>query len=993
MTFNEDSRVKIPALIHLEKLGYEYLPIRSLEKDPETNIDLKTFTESLKRINPESSDDEIEMYKKQVLASLGNDDLGKVFYSKLINQSGVRLIDFDNFDNNSFNCVTEYECEKGLDSFRPDITILVNGLPLVFIEVKKPNNKDGVLAERRRIDERFANRNFRKFLNLTQFMIFSNNMEYDDDGSDIQGAFYATTSTTKAKFNFFREEILDLKNPKFLNPESNEDFILQDTNLVSIKHTPEFQTNKNSNTPTNRILTSMLSRNRIQFLLRYGITYAQGYDGLEKHIMRYPQIFATFNIKKKIIEGERKGIVWHTQGSGKTALAYYNTRYLYDYFQKENKIAKFYFIVDRLNLLKQAKSEFLTRSLKVKTINTKTEFLDDFTKNQAISNVSGELEITIINIQKFTEDAGELFNNDYDLNIQRVFFIDEAHRSYKESGSFFANLMNADRKAIHICLTGTPLIGEFASKKIFGNYIHKYFYNSSILDGYTLRLMREEIESSYSTKLKKVLDDLEVEKGELPKNLVLSHRNFVKPMLEYIFADLLKSRNVFADASIGGMVVCDSSEQAREMKKQFDDTYALQKYTSALILHDEGTKDDRDDSVEDFKAGEIDILFVYNMLLTGFDAPRLKKIYLGRVVKDHNLLQTLTRVNRPFNNFRFGYVVDFADISKEFDKTNAAYLAELQQELGDDFSTYSNLFLNPDEINENVIQIKNDLFNYDLENAEIFSTQISRIDDKKVIRSIISSLQLAKDMHNVIRAYNHQKLLDKLDYYKLRILLGEANNRLDLILLKERIDISDETRALLNSALENITFTFDKTGEEELKIGNKYREKIKQVRETLAKNFDEKDPEFLKLYDELKRILSKRNINPQEALDIDADIKVLEQILIKARALNESNKNLAHKYNGDAKYARLHKEIRIKAPKLSDIEIHDILTKIQNVLSEMIISNNSILNNRDYFETQVLSVIATIFDTNSKLEQYLSVEELQLKVASEYFAELAEMVA
>ena len=92
------------------------------------------------------------------------------------------------------------------------------------------------------------------------------------------------------------------------------------------------------------------------------------------------------------------------------------------------------------------------------------------------------------------------------------------------------------------------------------------------------------------------------------------------------------------------------------------------------------------------------IIVVQNMLLTGFDAPRLKKIYLGRVIKAHNLLQTLTRVNRPYKNFKYGYVVDFADIREEFDRTNAAYFNELQQQLGEDFKTYSNIFLSQEEI-------------------------------------------------------------------------------------------------------------------------------------------------------------------------------------------------------------------------------------------------------------------------------------------------------
>ncbi|WP_204347658.1 type I restriction enzyme subunit R domain-containing protein, partial [Rhizobium laguerreae] len=111
---------------------------------------------------------------------------------------------------------------------------------------------------------------------------------------------------------------------------------------------------------------------------------------------------------------------------------------------------------------------------------------------------------------------------------------------------------------------------------------------------------------------------------------------------------------------------------------------------AALILHDIGSKDERKQWVEDFKAGKIDLLFVYNMLLTGFDAKRLKKLYLGRVIKAHNLLQALTRVNRTYKDFRYGYVVDFADIRKEFDKTNRDYFDELQSELGDEIEHYSN---------------------------------------------------------------------------------------------------------------------------------------------------------------------------------------------------------------------------------------------------------------------------------------------------------------
>ncbi len=994
MAFNENTRVKIPALIHLERLGYKYLSLKTSTWDKDTNIFTGILDQSLSRLNPEAGPEELEIFKRKSLATLDNDDLGKVFFSNLISQNGLKLIDFENFENNTFNCVTELEFEKGLDAFRPDITLLINGLPLVFIEVKKPNNKEGIIAERNRINTRLANKNFKKIINLTQFMIFSNNMEYDTENlTPIQGAFYATTSHKKASFNCFREETIDFMDSKLLGYDADEDFILNDTNLLTIKHSPEFETNKSPNTPTNKILSSMVSKERLAFILQYGITYAQSFDGIEKHIMRYPQVFASLAIRKKISAGQKKGIIWHTQGSGKTALAFYNTRFLSDYFQSQDKIAKFYFIVDRIDLLTQAKSEFTLRGLKVNTVNSKDEFLSDFTKNQAISNQTGELEITVVNIQKFSEEASELFNNNYDLNVQRIYFIDEAHRSYKSNGSFLANLMTSDREAILICLTGTPLIGDFASKKIFGDYFHKYYYNASIADGYTLRLIREEIETSYKSSLSDVLAQFEIQKGELDKSTVFAHKNFVTPMLEYILVDLQRSRMLHNDQSIGGMVVCDSSEQAREMQLQFQNKFAASKeLSSALILHDAGTKDDRKDLVSDFKEGKIDILFVYNMLLTGFDAPRLKKLYMGRVVRDHNLLQALTRVNRPYKDFRYGYIVDFADIRKEFEITNAAYFSELRDELGDELDNYSNLFISKDEVIATVNQIRSDLFVYNLENAEEFSKQISPIKDKKVMRSIIASLESGRDLYNLVRLMNFEDLMNVLDFKKINVLLNEASNHLNLLNLRDRVENADETRMLLNSALEDVVFMFRKDGEEELRMGE-MKGRIRQVREALERNIDEKDPEFLLLIDELRRILNKGNVNENAVSNIDADILELESLLDRAKVLNHQNALLAAKYGGDVKFARIHKSLRKKSSNLDDLKIFALLDNVRVSLNEVVKSNHNILGNQNYFEATIERTLAILFAENPEYEQFIDLVNLKLSLAREYFTEYEGAVA
>ena len=206
MIFNEDSRVKLPAVLHLCKMGYRYLSLSDAVWDRDTNIFTTYFFEGILKLNPGIDSHVVkEIYNKLVL-SLDNEDLGKSFYELISAESGPKIIDFDDFGNNNLHVVTELPYINGDEEFRPDITLLINGLPLVFIEVKKPNNLDGIQAEYKRLITRFENKKFRKFVNVTQMMVFSNNMEYDEEGlHPMQGAFYATTAYGKVNFNFFRE--------------------------------------------------------------------------------------------------------------------------------------------------------------------------------------------------------------------------------------------------------------------------------------------------------------------------------------------------------------------------------------------------------------------------------------------------------------------------------------------------------------------------------------------------------------------------------------------------------------------------------------------------------------------------------------------------------------------------------------------------------------------------------------------------------------------
>ena len=1020
--FNEATRVQLTALVHLTRIGYTYygkIPMGATGVyDPETNILKNIFETQFKKLNPAAVANGVtpESVLSEIRKELDDDDLGRQFYKRLTSVSPVRLVDFEHPENNTYHCTAEFTCKNGEDEFRPDITLFINGLPLVFIEVKKPNNAGGMVAESKRMNEiRFPNKKFRRFINITQLMIFSNNMEYDAKGGivPIEGVFYCTAARNQAKFNCFREDnparakIAPFnKNYPYAPIDADvEKRILMDFNVPVLSQNAEYQTNRDINTPTNRVLTSMVSPERLLFLLKYGIAYIheekEAEDGSiitkdEKHIMRYQQMFAALAIREKLAAGVKSGVVWHTQGSGKTALSFHLSKVLKDYYASQNKVAKFYFIVDRLDLLEQATEELGNRGLKVTTANSRSELMDQFRKNQALQGNSGVDEITVVNIQKFEDDTEKVDLPNYATDLQRVFIMDEAHRGYKPGGCFLSNLFNADKNAIKIALTGTPLIGsEKASCKVFGDYFHTYYYDRSIQDGYTLKIIREDIETSYRKKLNDAYENVQklVEKGSVSKNLIIEHPTYVKALLRYIINDLVKFRAMQGDNDLGGMIICETSEQARALFAHFNDIQdelnesRTQKINlkAGLILFDSDDKETRKKIIGDFKKNyTIDILIVFNMLLTGFDAPRLKRLYFGRKIKDHNLLQAITRVNRPYKNMKRGFLIDFADIKQNFDETNAAYLRELNRYNDDSDETdpddklpdmYSQVMEDKDALIGQMKLARQALFSYTTDNAEVFSTEISSLEDKKVLIELRKALELAKDAVNLVRTFGDDALkkdFEKLNIEKLPQMLSEVNHRIAIINQKEAWNNSDATQFAVNEAMMNIEFNFSCIGTEELKIidnGTELREKYKRALRGFLDNFDHEDPVFVELEQEFKRIFDKHGFTPENLAVYNEQNQAMNDILKRLEELRKANDALLRKYNGDTKFAYVHKRIREEnkarepkhqAPIISkfDEDIVQALLTIKGTIDAKVFDRNDILKQDAYFGKTVMKEIA-----------------------------------
>lgn len=1022
--FNENTRVQVPAALHLCKLGYTYLDDNDIMVyDRKTNILPDVFLRSVKHINPNASGEEISTLFSKIVNISNNEDLGREFYALLSSNCGIKLIDFEHPENNEWHVTTEFTChnDETDDEFRPDITCFINGMPLAFIEVKKPNNHEGILAERDRINVRMSKKCFRSFFNITQLMIFSNNQEYDNISRvPIQGAFYCCASLSKAFFNVFREEDKTFVSqyPYLPITDDIENKVLKHRNCIVIKNLNEYHTNKQVDTPTNRILTSMLSKERILFLLRYGFAYVEKKveleDGtmgtvLQKHVMRYQQLFASYAIRRTLGRGIKSGIIWHTQGSGKTALAYYSVRSLTDYFAQQNVVAKFYFIVDRIDLMEQASDEFAARGLVVHNAKSRDELMADIASNSLTNNSAGKLEIMVVNIQKFKEDKKQVQLNDcYNTQMQRIFFIDEAHRGYNPKGSFLANLLEADKNAIKIALTGTPLLKEEReSWRVFGDYIHTYYYDKSIADGYTCKLMREPIETVYKEKIENILDKLagqtEVKKSDIDRNKIIEHESYLNALLDYIIADFRKFRLQQDDDTVGAMIVCKTNPQARKLFELWQQRFGfaqhieskkeekllqtaadpmigyghqLKPLKASLILHDEGDKLERKEYIEEFKKlMNVDVLIVNKMLLTGFDAPRLKKLYLGRSLDGHDLLQALTRVNRPYKDFQYGYVVDFVNIKENFDQTNNRYLRELSRTTDSDGIPLEgqhiaeDILVTPEEVAEKVKQVKSLLFNFSTDNMEEFRKQLDDIDSKETLYELRNSLADAKAVINQARALGDEETKEKLaslPTMAFSTMMTEVTHRIERINLLSNTEHKADVSGIINVALSEMEFEFKRGVPEELRIlVNDIRDRCERVQREFERNFDQKEEKYVLLSDEFREYFRKKGFIPKDTQDAKESIDYMDEVMKKIREINQRNEILKKKYQKDERFVRIHKRIREvnttrpDRPIISaeEYEIAENLSKMKQDIDHRLFLNIHMLDNEDSFKQDVLAII------------------------------------
>ncbi len=729
-------------------------------------------------------------------------------------------------------------------------------------------------------------------------------------------------------------------------------------------------------------------------------------------------MFASLNVLKELQKHYEtnpkdplKGIIWHTQGSGKTALTYHLTKLIRDFFSPLNKKTKFYFIVDRLDLLEQAKSEFLKRGLCAHEAENKEDLSQKLKSSSVFENPQGNDEIIVVNIQKLkapneekspNEDPSstpkeiisktelqESIQNSHDL--QRVFIIDEAHRSYDPKGCFYANLIECDKTAIKIALTGTPLLEDNAqdkaTKNTFGNYLHTYSYTESIKDKHTLKLQLESIETSYKEKLQEIYrllqESITIEDIEVKKETIFNDEKYINAMLSYIIRDLLKFRQLHDNERLKAMVVCFSSKQARLANLLFNEVQEkvlqenpnlriLNKLQSSLILHDEQEVKEK---IYSFKHGDTDIVFVFNMLLTGFDLPSLKRLYIHRELKDHNLLQALARVNRSYNNMSFGYLIDFVGIKENYDKTTDDYLKELNQFNQSDSNIKDNLkdmFADRKTLEEDIKNAYDDLFDYPIDDIEAMTSAIVNISKMNELLKVSHAINTLKECYNLIRTSSDEKILslkEKMDIEKISKIysmlhkkakhlhalknINEPKNPNDLMILEDLI-------ALLDFKIE-----FKESEELRFKEKEEISAKYKQAKEMLEKIPDQQDKEIQKISKDLSKLLQ----TPATSQNFEEISHSYDAIISQLKQHKEQTTNLLSKYNNDLSYAITHKRLhdRLMEENISK-GIFTLLSALKKALDERISKRQEILNEETTLKTAIKAELRDAFNKNPSLK-------------------------
>ena len=665
----KESNVEEAIIEQLQELGYEYQYGPDIERDYKETILKDMFYDSLYKINKDITKDIAdEVYRK--VRNFRNVDLVEAnyeFYHMLYSGIEVpiegdrtfvaRLIDRKNIENNLFQVINQYTVIEYKEK-RPDVVVFINGIPLIVFELKNAINEDTTIEN--------------AYNQIKNYQEDIRNLFYYNAFSVISDGINARIGTITADFNRF----MTWKSKDGEKPEEN-------INQIDVLLNGVFRKDRLIDIISNFILFQNKEEGRIKILAGY-----HQYFAVEKSIK---------STLKAIEEHSGKaGVVWHTQGSGKSfAMVFYTGKMLKIPDLNNPTIVV---LTDRNDLDNQLYNTFANTNRELLPQEA-TQALNRKNLQELLKVNAGGIIFTTI--QKFEEDDDVISERD---NI--IFIVDEAHRSQyslekkinRKTGEFqigYAKKMRDSLpNATFIAFTGTPI--EYADKNtriLFGDYIDIYDMTQAVLDNATVPIYYEnrvaklkldeevlkEIDDEYNYIVENDEADAETvnkSKEELAKlETVIGSQD----RLDILSKDIIEHYEQRADILNGkAMIVCMTRKIAINLYKEILNKRPDWNNKIKVVLTDNnndptewheivGNKKYRDDLAIEFKNedSELKIVIVVDMWLTGFDVPDLATMYIDKPMRGHNLMQAIARVNRVYKDKEAGLIVDYIGIGAD----------------------------------------------------------------------------------------------------------------------------------------------------------------------------------------------------------------------------------------------------------------------------------------------------------------------------------------
>lgn len=662
----------------------------------------------------------------------------------------INYIDFKNIENNVFHITEEFEVNRNaidekIKTRRPDLVVFINGIPIAVIELKNAVvNVEEAITQMIRNQEQNEIPNLFKF---TQLLICANDDKVKYGTLGTTSKFY-TVWKDKEQYDYNKSKDALIKNEESrIQKEIKE--IIKDRVINDIDIT----------------LYSFFQKERFLDILEYFIIFDNGI----KKVARYNQYFAIKKIMERIEqtndEGKREGgVVWHTQGSGKSLIMSMLTKII----SRKIKGSKIVVVTDRIELDKQIEKTFNDTGISVKRAKTGTGLINLIKEGATIIT-------TIIN--KFEN----VFDKRVVVDSPDIFIlVDESHRT--QYGDFADKMRKVFPNACYIGFTGTPLYkSEKSTAKKFGGFIDTYTIRDALKDEVIVPLYYESRLPKIMIKDKEAMDneydaileecaDTDEEKKIFKRNIRGGRILISYEVLENIVDDIIEHYNKnLKNTKFNAMFAVGSKFEAMRVKEIFDKKNAL---TTAVIISEDDDrnanteqkkyvineakklyKDYKDDKnyqekmIAKFKRGDLDILIVVDKLLTGFDAPTAQVLYIDKYLKDHGLLQAIARVNRTHEGKGFGVLIDYRG---------------LFQNLGEAFNAYDRLAnYDLEDIEDTVFDIKEQI--EELENSynELTAFLPQLLDENESVNKCISVLIEKTEREKFTKLFlNYSKVLN-----------------------------------------------------------------------------------------------------------------------------------------------------------------------------------------------------------------------------------------